>query len=65
MRPPNSKSSSKTQSAGLCGIGGIVVSIAAFQKHKEVSEVAHACNPNYLGGRDWEDGGLRPAWAKS
>jgi hypothetical protein len=27
--------------------------------------VAHACNPNYSGGRDQEDGGLRPAPAKS
>jgi hypothetical protein len=26
--------------------------------------VAHFCNPNYLGGRDQEDYGLRPAWAK-
>jgi hypothetical protein len=27
--------------------------------------VAQACNPSYLGGRDWEDNSLRPAWAKS
>jgi hypothetical protein len=27
--------------------------------------VAHACNSSYSGGRDWEDGGSRPAWAKS
>jgi hypothetical protein len=23
-----------------------------------------ACNPHYLGGRDLEDNGLKPAWAK-
>jgi hypothetical protein len=27
--------------------------------------VAHACNPSYSGGRDQEDGGLKPAWANS
>jgi hypothetical protein len=27
--------------------------------------VAHACNPNYLGSRDQEDHGLKPAWANS
>jgi hypothetical protein len=27
--------------------------------------VAYAHNPSYLGGRDQEDGGLRPAQAKS
>jgi hypothetical protein len=27
--------------------------------------VAHTCNPSYLGGRDQEDRGSRPAWAKS
>jgi hypothetical protein len=27
--------------------------------------VAHTCNPNYLGGWNWEDHGSRPAWAKS
>jgi hypothetical protein len=27
--------------------------------------VAHACNPNYSGGRDQEDGSLRPAQANS
>jgi hypothetical protein len=35
---------------------------------KEVEEpdtVAHTCNPSYLGGRNWEDPGLRPAWVKS
>jgi hypothetical protein len=26
--------------------------------------VAHICNPSYLGGRDQEDCGLRPALAK-
>jgi hypothetical protein len=28
-------------------------------------KVAHACNPSYSGGRDWEDGHSRPAQAKS
>jgi hypothetical protein len=27
--------------------------------------VAHICNPGYLGGRDEEDCGSRPAWANS
>lgn len=27
--------------------------------------VAYACSLRYVGGRDTEDGGLRPAWAKS
>jgi hypothetical protein len=27
--------------------------------------VAHACNPSYLGGRDQEDHGLKPAQASS
>jgi hypothetical protein len=27
--------------------------------------VAHACNPSYSGGRDQEDGGLKPAQANS
>jgi hypothetical protein len=27
--------------------------------------VAHACNPSYLGDRDWEDSGLKAAWANS
>jgi hypothetical protein len=26
--------------------------------------VAHTCNPSYSGGRDPEDGGSKPAWAK-
>jgi hypothetical protein len=27
--------------------------------------VTHAYNPNYLGGRDQEECGSRPAWANS
>jgi hypothetical protein len=27
--------------------------------------MAHTCNPNYSGGRDQEDQGLKPAWANS
>jgi hypothetical protein len=27
--------------------------------------VAHGCNLSYTGGRDREDGGLRPGWANS
>jgi hypothetical protein len=26
----------------------------------EPGMVAHACNPNYFGGRDWEDGNSKP-----
>jgi hypothetical protein len=39
-----------------------------FKKYPIISGcvlVAHACNPSYLGGRDQEDGGLRPAWSNS
>jgi hypothetical protein len=31
----------------------------------QVSAVVHTCNPSYVGGRDQEDRGLRPAPAKS
>jgi hypothetical protein len=27
--------------------------------------VTHACNPSYMGVDHQEDGGYRPAWAKS
>jgi hypothetical protein len=27
--------------------------------------VSHACNPSYLGDRDQEDHGSKPAWANS
>jgi hypothetical protein len=27
--------------------------------------MAHICNPRYLGGRDQEDHGSKPAWANS
>jgi hypothetical protein len=27
--------------------------------------VAHACNPSYLGGRNQQDHGSKPAWANS
>jgi hypothetical protein len=27
--------------------------------------VAHTCNPSYSGGRDQEDGGLKPVWTNS
>jgi hypothetical protein len=30
----------------------------------ELGIVAHICNSSYLGGRDWEDEGLRAAQAK-
>jgi hypothetical protein len=37
-----------------------------FQKSPKIWVlVAHAYNHSYLGGRDQEDHGLRPAWAKS
>jgi hypothetical protein len=39
--------------------------ILAYTKIKhQARRVAHACNPSYSGGRDQEDGSLRPAWAK-
>jgi hypothetical protein len=31
---------------------------------KQLGVVAHVCNPSYLGSRDQEDQGLRPAWQK-
>jgi hypothetical protein len=30
-----------------------------------LSAVAHFCNPSYLGGRDYEEGRVRPAYGKS
>jgi hypothetical protein len=37
----------------------------AYQKMKgSRAPVAHACNPNYSGGREQEDGGLRRALGK-
>jgi hypothetical protein len=38
------------------------------KKNKKVfgqALVAHTCNPSYSGGRDQEDGGLRPVWVSS
>jgi hypothetical protein len=35
------------------------------QRQKTLVPVAHASNPSYSGGRDQEDRGLKPAWAKS
>jgi hypothetical protein len=34
------------------------------KKVKSWALVAQACNPSYSGGRDQEDRGLKPAWAK-
>jgi hypothetical protein len=34
------------------------------KKKGEVGMVAYTCNPRCLVGGDWEDCGLRPAWAK-
>jgi hypothetical protein len=41
--------------------------VFVYQLEINYSQVlmAHACNPSYLGGRDQEDHGSRPAWAKS
>jgi hypothetical protein len=32
---------------------------------KGLALMAHICNPRYLGGRDQEDHGSKPAWANS
>jgi hypothetical protein len=34
------------------------------KKKRGLGMVAHTCNPNYIGGRDWEDENSKPAWAK-
>jgi hypothetical protein len=34
-------------------------------KQVELKVVAHACNPNYIGGRNQEDQSLRQALTKS
>jgi hypothetical protein len=34
------------------------------KQYRKPGVVAHTCNPSYLGGRDQEDCGLRPAQAK-
>jgi hypothetical protein len=36
-----------------------------MKKQSELGVVAHACNPSYLEGRDWEDCVLRPAEVKN
>jgi hypothetical protein len=36
-----------------------------FKKESSWALVSHTCNPSYLGGRDWEDQGLRPAQANN
>jgi hypothetical protein len=43
--------------------------ICFFKKSLKIEKalgiVVQACNPRYLGGRDWKDGGLMPAQTKS
>jgi hypothetical protein len=36
-----------------------------FERQTSQALVAHTHNPSYLGGRDQEDGGSKPAWANS
>jgi hypothetical protein len=36
-----------------------------LRKETELGVVAHIYNPIYLGGKDWEDCSLRPAWVKN
>jgi hypothetical protein len=43
---------------------GIILKMK-FKKILSWDPVTHACNPNYLGGRNEEDFGLRPAQANS
>jgi hypothetical protein len=38
--------------------------ISFFKIPLELSTVVYTYKPSYLGGRDREDYGLRPAWAK-
>jgi hypothetical protein len=42
-------------------------SLGTVSKKKKIQldTVANTCNPNYLGGREWEDNNLRSAQAKS
>jgi hypothetical protein len=42
-----------------------VVQILSSNPRSNWVSVAHACNPNYSGGRDQEDCGSKPAWANS
>jgi hypothetical protein len=43
-----------------------MVKVLVFKKwESKPGAVAPACNPSYSGGKDLEDGGLRPAQAKS
>jgi hypothetical protein len=35
------------------------------KRNVKLNIVAHTCNPSYSGGKDQEDQGSRPAWAKS
>jgi hypothetical protein len=46
-------------------VGYVLSSRPCLKKIKSQMPVAHACNPSYSGGRDQEDGGLKPVWEKS
>jgi hypothetical protein len=46
-------------------LGYIVRHFKKKKKNQSQAPVAHTCNPSYLGGRDQEDQGSKPAWANS
>jgi hypothetical protein len=47
---------------GLCSVPGLCSEETSGQ---DPGVVADTCNPSYLGGRDKEDHGSKPAWVKS
>jgi hypothetical protein len=44
--------------------GHVGIAWTEFKKPPVLDVVVHVYNPSYKGGRNWEDGGSRPAWAK-
>jgi hypothetical protein len=45
--------------------GGFLFVWFGFLSALKLGALAHTCNPIYSGGKQWKDGGLRPAQAKS
>jgi hypothetical protein len=39
--------------------------LLCLRKQTRLATAAHACNPSYFRGWDWDDHNLRPAWANS
>jgi hypothetical protein len=53
-----------TSEGKQCRLTGLFTQ-SGYQQCIGRAPVARACNPNYSGGRDQEDRGLKPAWVNS